>query len=78
MRAIITVTESRSMPGRFNVQSSANKDRRGVIHTADVTGASAAAAKALEYAMRVGAVGYAIIAPSNVSAHIPGDMRSRS
>jgi hypothetical protein len=77
MRAIITVTESRSMHGRFKVQSSANKDRRGVILSADVTGAEAAAAQALEYAMRVGAVGYAIIAPASVSAHIPDDMRSR-
>ena len=77
MRAIITVNESRSSPGRFTVKSSANKDRRGVIHGADVFGADAAAAKALEYAMRVGAIGYAIIAPASVNAHIPEDMRSR-
>ena len=78
MRAIITVTESRSMRDRFTVQSSANKDRRGVIRAADVRGADAAAAQALEYALRVGAVGYAIVAPACVNAHIPEDMRSRA
>lgn len=78
MRAIITVTESRSMPGRYAVTSSANKDRRGHIHSADVTGPEAAAAKALEYAVRVGAIGYSIISPSSVAKHIPDDMRNRT
>lgn len=78
MRIIITVTESRSMKGRYTVKSSANKDRRGIVHAADVTGADAAAAQALEYAMRVGSVGYAIVAPSAVLACIPEDMRQRA
>lgn len=77
MRAIITVTESRSMPGRFTVTCSARKDKRGYIHPADVFGDAGAAAKALEYAIDCGG-GYAIVAPANVSRHIPDDMRSRS
>lgn len=76
MRAIITVVASRSMPGRFSVQSSANKDRRGVVFAADVRGEEAAAAQALTYAMGCKS-GYAIIAPTNVAKHIPDDMRSR-
>ena len=78
MRAIITVTESRSMPGRYSVKSDANKDRRGVMHVADVRGADAAAAQAMELATRLGSRGYAIIAPSAVLACIPEDMRQRA
>jgi hypothetical protein len=66
------------MRGRYTVKSSANKDRRGIIPAADVQGADAAAAQALEYAQRVGAVGYAIVGPAAVLALIPPDMRQRA
>lgn len=78
MRAIITVTEFRSMPGRYSVKSDANKDRRGVMHVVDVRGADAAAAHAMELASRLGSRGYAIIAPAAVAAYIPEDMRQRA
>lgn len=78
MRTIITVTESASLPGSFTVMSSARKDRRGNVYPATVRGGgpSAAAAKALEYAIDCGG-GYAIVAPKKVMDCIPEDMRGR-
>lgn len=76
MRAIITVTNSRSMPGTYTITCSARRDKRGYLPQAEVYGASGAAAKALEYAIEHG-VGYAIVAPDEVSAFIPNDMRAR-
>lgn len=75
-RSIITVTEYPSMPGRFIVTCNTRRNNRGYIHPADVSGAAAAAAKALEYAIHCGN-GYAIIAPASVKNEIPGDMLSR-
>lgn len=77
MRAIITVTESRSLPGTFTITCSARKNKNGVIYPAEARGAAGAAAKALEYAIDC-REGYAIVAPENVSKHIPDDMRSRA
>ncbi len=77
MRTIITVTEYPSMPGRYLVKSDAQR-RRGIIHPVDVSGPEAAAAKAMEYAQRVGSVGYHIFAPRAVLALIPDDMKSRT
>lgn len=76
MRAIIAVTESGSMPGRYTVTCDARRSRAGYLHPADVRGAHAAAAKAMEYAIDVRGVGYAIFAPRDVIAMIPEDMRS--
>jgi hypothetical protein len=77
MRAIITITEVLSMPGRYTVTCSARKDKRGYVHPTDVHGAEAAAAQALEYSIRC-AGGYAIVGPAKVMQHIPDDMRSRA
>ena len=76
-RAIITVVEYPSMPGRYKIKSDAAKDRRGVLFCADVRGAAAAAAAALEYAQRLGSRGYQIFAPDAVAVMIPADMRVR-
>ena len=64
------------MPGRFIVKSSANRDRRGIAHERDITGASAAAAEALSLALDAEA-GYQIFAPQVVLDIIPTDMRCR-
>lgn len=78
MRAIITVTEFPSMPGRYNVKSDAETDSRGFNRPRDVAGAEAAAAAAMEYAQRCGSRGYVIFAPRRVLDLIPEDMRGRS
>jgi hypothetical protein len=77
MRAIIAVTEARSMPGRYTVSCDARRSKSGHLHPADIRGASAAAAKAMEYAVDLRGRGYAIFAPSDVISLIPHDMRSR-
>lgn len=76
MRAIITVTEYPSMPGRYVVKSSGVVDRRGKAKAYDVRGAEAAAANAMEFAMRE-KNGYQIFAPKDVLECIPIDMRGR-
>ena len=77
MRAIITVTEYPSMPGRYKVTSDANKDRRGVVRPVDAKGAGAAAAEAMRLAINAGEEGYAIFGSEAVMKLIPADMRSR-
>lgn len=77
MRIVITVTESRSMPGTFKITSSAQRDKRGYIRQAEAKDAAGAAAKALEFAIECGGL-YAIIAPASVAMHIPPDMRQRA
>lgn len=76
-RAIITVVEYPSMPGRYKIKSDAAKDKRGIMFCADAKGEAAAAAIALELAQRVGSRGYQIFATEKVSAMIPSDMRGR-
>jgi hypothetical protein len=75
-RAIITVTESPSMLGRYTVKCDTRRNRGGFMHPADVGGEHAAAAKAMEYAVDAGG-GYVIFAPKKVIDLIPEDMRSR-
>jgi len=74
MRAIITVTEYPSMPGRYIVKSGVASDSRGQIVPRDVSGAEAAAAVAMEFAQRCRS-GYQIFAPRRVLDMIPEDMR---
>ena len=76
-RAIITVTETLSMPGRFAIKCDARRDKRGIVPTAEARGEQAAAAKALEYAIAIRSRGYAIVAPAKVLNCIPQDMRER-
>lgn len=77
-RTIISVTEYPSMRGRYLVRCDAMKDKRGMTYPYDVSGAAAAAARAMDYAARVGSRGYVIFAPSSVLALIPADMRERA
>lgn len=76
MRKIITVTESRSMRGRFLVSANLQNGKKTGVE-ADVTGTEAAAAQAMSYAVRAGASGYQIFAPAAVLLHIPTDMRGK-
>lgn len=78
MRTIITVTESRSMPGRYAIKCDASRDKRGVVPTREVRGEQAAAGVALEYAVGLGSRGYAIVGPEKVLSCIPDDMRERA
>lgn len=78
MRIIIAVTESRAMPGRFTIKCDAARDKRGVVPSIETRGAESAAAEALQYAIRSGSRGYAIIAPAAMLACIPEDMRERT
>lgn len=71
MRAIITVTEMPTMPGRYTVRSSESPRAR------DVNNPAAAAAAAMEFALRAPA-GYQVFAPEDVLRHIPQDMRGRN
>lgn len=63
-RAIITISEFASIPGKYTVRSDKARDRRGVIFERNVDGASAAAAVALELGMLAGASGYQIFGPA--------------
>lgn len=78
MRAIITVTESRSMLSRFSIKCDAMRDKRGIVPTREARGEQAAAAVALEYAVGLKSRGYVIFAPAKVLDLIPGDMRERA
>jgi NAD(P)H-hydrate repair Nnr-like enzyme with NAD(P)H-hydrate dehydratase domain len=73
MRAIITITNYPSMPGRYRRTISHN----GNVNKSDVVGGGAegAAASAMEAATRFGSDGYQIFAPREVMEIIPGDMR---
>lgn len=77
MRSIITVSEFPSMPGRYNVSSDGQKSRAGIARPADVSGEHAAAAKAMELALKAGIRGYVVFAPKKVLDLIPKDMQSR-
>lgn len=75
MRAIITITEYPSMPGRYRWSVQAN----GRTYTGEAGwGAEAAAASAMEAAIAYGRGGYVVFAPSSVLKLIPDDMRSRA
>jgi hypothetical protein len=74
--AIITVTEYPAMRGRYLIRSTSQRDKRGVIRPADVSGAAGAAAKAMSYVMEING-SYCIFAPSDVLSLIPLNLRSR-
>lgn len=76
-RAVITISEYASMPGRYIVRSDKARDRRGQIFERQAFDASAAVAIALELGMLAGAGGYEIFGPAAVLSEIPVDMRSR-
>lgn len=78
MRTIISITEFRSMPGRFVVKCDGTRGYRNRPLEADVSGAGAAAAQAMDYAVRHGSKGYVIFGPSSVMQLIPDDMRQRA
>lgn len=76
MRTIITVVESKSMPGRFTIKSDESISKRGFPISRDVRGPESAAAEAMEIALRCNS--YQIFAPASVMKHIPADMRGKS
>lgn len=76
MRAIITVTEYPSMPGRFTVKVSGPGMRHPA--SADASDPGEAAAKAMSYAISFGSGGYQIFGSEKVMSQIPDDMRGRA
>lgn len=72
---VITVTESRSMPGTFTIKSDANKDSRGFILPKETHGAEAAAAMAMQLAQSCSE--YHVFAPKHVIELIPPDLRAK-
>ena len=72
-KTIITVTESTSMPGTFQVTKAAGRK----VFDCSVRSEDAAAAKAVLYAVTCG-TGYVIIGAQRVMQHIPVEIRSRS
>ena len=75
MITIISVTEYPSMPGRYKWSAKVGvKNLRGYIMGG---GPEAAAAAALDVAIRHGKDGYTILAPKAVLDCIPADIRSK-
>lgn len=75
MIAIIAVTEYPSMPGRYKWSAKVGgKNLRGDLMGG---GPEAAAAAALDVAIRHGQAGYTILAPKAVLDCIPADIRSK-
>ena len=76
MSTIITITESRSMPGNFKIKSSANKDKRGGVFEREAYGCAAAVAEAMSLALDASG-GYMIFGPQKALDMIPADLRNK-
>ena len=75
MKTVITITESRSMPGRFTctVKSPNKRTIQGDVRGTDP---AAAAARAVEASSQHGAQGYYIFAPQKVLDLIPTELHN--
>ena len=71
-KTIITAAESPSMPGRFQVTKAAGRK----VFDCSMSGADAAAAQAVMYAITCG-TSYVIIGAEKVMRHIPAEIRSK-
>ena len=76
MKAIITITEHPSMPGRF--QYSLQRGRITLKGHDAGHDPAAAAAKAMELSISYGAGGYAIFGPQKVLDQIPIELRAKN
>lgn len=74
-RTIITVTRHKTLVNVFQVSAAGGGARPG---RQDVRDSGAAAAFAMQLAIRHGAAGYHVFGPSEVMAHIPEDMRGKA
>ena len=74
LRAMIVVTRHPTLQGVYQIQTQGVGARPG---RRDVSGAEAAAAQAMNCAIQYGRPGYHVFAPSEVSKHIPDDMKSK-
>jgi hypothetical protein len=76
MKAIITITECSSMPGRFQYSFQRGKK---VLKGRDAgNDPAAAAAKAIDLSMGYGAAGYVIFGPQKVLDHLPRELRAKA